>query len=44
MKKYRVVNIDGSFGLFLDEEYEGEDSVDVKEQIMEEISKKTNFF
>ena len=37
MKKYRVVNIDGSFGLFLDEEYEGKDSVDVKEQIMEEI-------
>lgn len=37
MKKYRVVNIDGSFGLFLDEEYEGEDSVDIKEQIMEEI-------
>ena len=37
MKKYRVVNIDGSFGLFLDEEYEGEDIIDVKEQIMEEI-------
>ncbi len=37
MKKYRIVNIDGSFGLFLNEEYEGEDSVDVKEQIMEEI-------
>lgn len=37
MKKYRVEDIICSFGLFLDEEYEGEDSTDVKEQIMCEI-------
>lgn len=37
MNKYRVVDIFGSFGLFLDEEYEGEDIIDVKEAIMNEI-------
>lgn len=37
MKKYRVEDIQGCFGLFLDEEYEGEDSIDVKESIMYEI-------
>ena len=37
MKTYKVENIMGSFGIFLDEEYEGEDSCDVKEQIMMEI-------
>lgn len=37
MKKYRVLDIEGSFGLFLDEEYEGDDDVDVKEAIMYEI-------
>lgn len=37
MNRYRVVDIFGSFGLFLDEEYEGKDSIDVKEAIMNEI-------
>ena len=37
MKKYRVEDIICSFGLFLDEEYEGENGIDVREQIMEEI-------
>lgn len=37
MKKYRVTDILGYFGLFFDEEYEGENIVDVKEEIMYEI-------
>ena len=37
MKTYRVLDIEGYFGLFLDEEYEGEDEIDVKEAIMNEI-------
>lgn len=37
MKKYRVLDITGGFGLFIDEEYEGEDSTDVREAIMYEI-------
>lgn len=38
MKTYRVVNISFSgLGLFIDDEYEGEDSVEVKEEIMYEI-------
>jgi hypothetical protein len=37
MKKYRVVDIQGWFELFFDEEYEGEDSIDVKDAIMNEI-------
>ena len=37
MKKYRVEDIIGNFGLFLDEEVEAKDSSDAKEQIMEEI-------
>lgn len=37
MKTYRVIDIIGSFGLFLDEEIEAEDSIDAKEQILMEI-------
>ena len=37
MKKYRIEDIIGSFGLFLDEEIEAEDSIDAKEQILMEI-------
>ena len=37
MKKYRVIDISGYFGLFIDEEYEAEDSIDCKEAIMNEI-------
>lgn len=37
MKKYRVVEIQGWFELFFDEEYEAEDSTDCKEAIMNEI-------
>lgn len=37
MKKYRVESVTGWFGLFIDEEYEGEDIVDIKETIMNEI-------
>ena len=37
MKKYRVVDISGYFNLFIDEEYEAEDSTDCKEAIMYEI-------
>lgn len=37
MKKYRVESISGYFGLFIDEEYEGEDPCDIKEQILMEI-------
>ena len=37
MKTYRILDIEGYFGLFLDEEYEGEDEIDVKEAIMNEI-------
>ena len=37
MKTYRVLDIFGSFGLFLDEEIEAEDECDAKEQIMNEI-------
>lgn len=37
MKKYRVLDIFGSFGLFLDEEIEAEDETDAKEYVMNEI-------
>ena len=37
MKKYRVVDIVGMFGIFLDDEIEAEDSIEAKEIIMEEI-------
>ena len=37
MKTYRVLDIFGSFGLFLDEEIEAEDETDAKEYIMNEI-------
>lgn len=34
MKKYKVVDIMGFFGIFLDEEIEAEDEIEAKEQIM----------
>lgn len=37
MKKYKVVDIIGFFGIFLDEEIEAEDEIEAKEQIMFEI-------
>ena len=37
MKTYRVLDIYGTFGLFLDEEIEAEDQTDAKEYIMNEI-------
>ena len=37
MKTYRVLDIFGSFGLFLDEEIEAEDETDAKEYVMNEI-------
>lgn len=37
MKKYKVVDVTGWFGLFEDEEYEGEDEIEVMDQIMCEI-------
>jgi hypothetical protein len=38
MKKYRVKDIIGNFGLFLDEEYEGENSYEVLIEIAMQIS------
>lgn len=37
MKRYKVIDIIGSFGLFLDEEIEAENSIEAREQIMDEI-------
>ena len=37
MKKYRVTDITGWFGLFIDEEIEANDSIDAKDEIMNEI-------
>lgn len=37
MKTYRVEDITGLFGLFIDDEIEAEDIIDAKEQIMLEI-------
>ena len=37
MKKYRVTDIMGYFGIFLDEEIEAENDIDAKESIMCEI-------
>lgn len=37
MSKYRISDIQGCFHLFMDEEYEGESEIDVKEKIMCEI-------
>lgn len=37
MKRYKVIDIIGSFGLFLDEEIEAENSIEASEQIMDEI-------
>lgn len=37
MKKYKVIDIIGSFGLFLDEEIEAENIIEAREQIMDEI-------
>lgn len=37
MKKYRVIDIFGSFGLFIDEEIEAEDDIEAREHILYEI-------
>ena len=37
MKKYKIVNITGSFGIFLDDEVEAVDKYDAMEQICNEI-------
>lgn len=37
MKKYRVENIIGYFGLFIDEIYEAEDEIEVLDIVMQEI-------
>lgn len=37
MKKYKVVDIMGYFGIFLDDEIEAEDEIEAKEQIMSAI-------
>lgn len=34
MKKYKVVDIMGYFGIFLDDEIEAEDEIEAKEQVM----------
>lgn len=37
MKTYRVTDVLGYFGLFIDDEIEAEDETDAKEQVMMEI-------
>ena len=37
MKKYKVEDIKGYFGIFLDEEVEAEDEIQAKEEILYEI-------
>ena len=37
MKKYKVEDIKGYFGIFLDEEIEAEDEIQAKEEILYEI-------
>ena len=37
MRKFKVVDIYGSFGLFLDEEYNAESESDAWEQVIDEI-------
>lgn len=37
MKKYRVTGITGWFGIFIDEEIEAEDSIDAKDNILNQI-------
>ena len=37
MKKYRVLDVYGSFGLFFDEEIEAENETDAKEYVLNEI-------
>lgn len=37
MKKYRVIDIFGSFGLFIDEEIEAEDETEAIEYVLYEI-------
>ena len=37
MKKYRVTDITGWFGLFIDEEIEADDSIDAKDEILNQI-------
>lgn len=37
MKKYRVIDVFGSFGLFIDEEIEAEDDIEAREYVLYEI-------
>lgn len=37
MKKYRVTDIRGWFGLFIDEEIEANDSIDAQNEILDQI-------
>lgn len=37
MTKYRVTNVVGYFGLFVDDEIEAEDEIEARELIMNEI-------
>ena len=37
MKKFKVTEIIGSFGIFIDDEIEAEDEIDAKEEILNEI-------
>lgn len=37
MKKFKVVNVSGSFGIFLDDEIEAVDKYEAMEQICDEI-------
>lgn len=37
MKTYRIIDIIASFGIFLDDVIEAENSVDAMEQVMDEI-------
>lgn len=37
MSKYRVANVVGYFGLFVDDEIEAEDEIEARELIMNEI-------
>ena len=37
MKKFKIVNVSGSFGIFLDDEIEAVDKYEAMEQICDEI-------
>lgn len=37
MTKYRVTDVTGWFGLFIDEEIEANDSIDAKDEILNQI-------